>query len=231
MGSGKYLKRAVAKHGVENFEKEILEFFQDTPSMLAAEAEVVTRDFIKESSNYNLAEGGKGGFRGDDCYNSSQRSEKISAAHQGTTSVVDSNGKKFRVDCTDYRLTNGELAGHTKGLATMKDSFGNTVKVPKDDLKIKSGELVGVTKGLATVKDSLGNVFKVPKDDPKLKSGELVGVTKGHTQTPESNAKRSESQKGISKPQLFASCIMCRKSTSIANLIRWHHTRCFQNKI
>lgn len=62
MGSGKYLKRAIAKHGIDNFVKEILYIFDSEIEMNAKETELVTEDFCKLKNNYNLCVGGKGGF-------------------------------------------------------------------------------------------------------------------------------------------------------------------------
>ena len=58
MGSGKLIRRAIAKYGVENFEKVILHIFDNEEEMNAKEKELV---FLGESS-YNLCDGGKGGF-------------------------------------------------------------------------------------------------------------------------------------------------------------------------
>ena len=62
MGSGKNLKRAIKKYGIENFEKEILFQFDNESDMNTKEAELVTEEFIKEDSNYNICPGGQGGF-------------------------------------------------------------------------------------------------------------------------------------------------------------------------
>lgn len=62
MGSGKYLKRAIAKHGVENFSKEILHIFDNEEEMNAKEAELVSEDFCIREDTYNLCRGGRGGF-------------------------------------------------------------------------------------------------------------------------------------------------------------------------
>lgn len=58
MGSGKLLKRAIQKHGINNFSKEILHVFQTEHEMNDKEKELVT---LNEMS-YNLCPGGDGGF-------------------------------------------------------------------------------------------------------------------------------------------------------------------------
>lgn len=58
MGSGKYLKHAINKYGIECFSKEILHVFATEEEMNQKEKELVV---INEHS-YNLCEGGKGGF-------------------------------------------------------------------------------------------------------------------------------------------------------------------------
>lgn len=62
MGSGKIIRRAIEKHGLTNFSKVILEHFEDTKSMYAREAEVVTDEFLLREDVYNLRRGGYGGF-------------------------------------------------------------------------------------------------------------------------------------------------------------------------
>jgi len=62
MGSGKYLKRAMDKYGVENFAKEILFVFSTPEEMYAKEAEIVNEDFLVTENTYNLKVGGFGGF-------------------------------------------------------------------------------------------------------------------------------------------------------------------------
>ena len=59
MGSGQWLRAAIVKHGLENFEKKILETFETVEEMFEREAEVVTSEFIKQSETYNLMPGGR----------------------------------------------------------------------------------------------------------------------------------------------------------------------------
>lgn len=58
MGSGKLIQRAVKKHGIENFKKEILFIFDNEEDMKNKEKEVVVID----ETTYNLCPGGHGGF-------------------------------------------------------------------------------------------------------------------------------------------------------------------------
>lgn len=62
MGSGKYLRHSINKHGLENFEKEILFIFDDPAKMYAKEAEIVNETFLADENTYNLRVGGYGGF-------------------------------------------------------------------------------------------------------------------------------------------------------------------------
>lgn len=61
-----YIKRpktafhhAVVKYGVENFKRETLFVFDTSSEALAKEAELVTAEFVRQSTNYNSALGGE----------------------------------------------------------------------------------------------------------------------------------------------------------------------------
>jgi hypothetical protein len=62
MGSGKYLKRAIEKSGIENFEKEILFVYDNPEAMYQKEGELVNEDYLVTENTYNLKVGGFGGF-------------------------------------------------------------------------------------------------------------------------------------------------------------------------
>lgn len=62
MGSGKYLKKAQSKHGLDNFSREVLFIFDNKEDMYAKEAELVTEEFLAETNTYNLRIGGKGSW-------------------------------------------------------------------------------------------------------------------------------------------------------------------------
>ena len=58
MGSGKLIKRAIKKYGIDNFIKEIIMIYDNEYDMNQAEKKYV----VISDSSYNLCEGGKGGF-------------------------------------------------------------------------------------------------------------------------------------------------------------------------
>ncbi len=62
MGSGKLLRKAISKHGLQNFIKEILYVFETEEEMNAKEAELVTEAFCIREDTYNICVGGQGGF-------------------------------------------------------------------------------------------------------------------------------------------------------------------------
>ena len=102
----------------------------------------------------NLAEGGHGGFKGEECYRSKSRSEKIRQKSLNKVTVKNTDGNTFKVDSNDPRLETKELIGITKGKATVKDVNGQILKVDVDNPRIASGELVGNTKGYTQTRDS-----------------------------------------------------------------------------
>lgn len=60
MGSSPILKKAILKYGIENFQKEIVEFANDHSSLLLREKEILGEQYLL-SDCYNLKPGGKGG--------------------------------------------------------------------------------------------------------------------------------------------------------------------------
>jgi group I intron endonuclease len=58
MGSGKIIKKAIEKYGMDNFTKEILHIFDNENDMRNKEKELV----VLNENSYNICDGGKGGF-------------------------------------------------------------------------------------------------------------------------------------------------------------------------
>jgi group I intron endonuclease len=61
MGSGKLIRFAIDKYGIQNFEKEILFMFDNKKDMETKEKELVNEAVIQGDEFYNLAPGGQGG--------------------------------------------------------------------------------------------------------------------------------------------------------------------------
>ena len=62
LGSGTYLRKAIAKYGTSSFKKEILFDFNTEKEMLDKEREIVDEDFVKRRDTYNCVVGGQGVF-------------------------------------------------------------------------------------------------------------------------------------------------------------------------
>jgi len=62
MGSGQLIRRAVKKHGLSAFKKEVLHVFETESEMNAKEAEMVTEEFCARDDTYNVCPGGQGGW-------------------------------------------------------------------------------------------------------------------------------------------------------------------------
>ena len=62
MGSGRALKMAIKKYGIDNFKKDYIKFFDSDIEMYSAEREIVNENFVTSSKTYNMMIGGNGGF-------------------------------------------------------------------------------------------------------------------------------------------------------------------------
>jgi hypothetical protein len=128
MGSGKHLRKAIEKYGVDNFVKEILGFYPTVEEMNQAEKDLVILD---ESISYNLCPGGHGGF-GFINANTEFRMEKNKKARKAADRVMDAKyGENWRSDigkigskarCEKYPTLSYETAkrGHEEGWFSFK---------------------------------------------------------------------------------------------------------------
>lgn len=87
MGSGTAIKRAIKKHGVENFTKEILYFCTDFDTMNMMEEMLVNETFVARKDTYNLKTGGEGGIP------SEEARRKMSEVHKGKTLSLEQRQK------------------------------------------------------------------------------------------------------------------------------------------
>ena len=58
MGSGTGITNAINRYGINNFRKEIIEYFDNPEAMFSREKEIVNEDFVKDKTTYNITVGG-----------------------------------------------------------------------------------------------------------------------------------------------------------------------------
>ena len=90
-GSGKVLKRAYQKYGIENFTKEIIKFFDTEEEAFSYEREIVNEEMIKNQDCYNVQIGGK-------YFNTI-----------GKVAVRDKDGNRFWIEKTEDIYISGEV--------------------------------------------------------------------------------------------------------------------------
>jgi len=97
IGSGKLIRRAIAKYGIENFTKEILYIFDNEQEMKDKEKDLV----VISEQTYNLVEGGKGGFG---YINRNNLNNSIEQRKKAKTSIVKLNESKTKEQWSEYAI-------------------------------------------------------------------------------------------------------------------------------
>ena len=147
MGSGKILKRAIEKYGLENFTKEILEVYDNPEDMFDAEAKIVNEDFVKRDDNYNIKEGGFGGWDhiNDDSEDKKEYSRK---GREETNKILEERwGETWRSELgklgNDGRDKDGFREAGLKSAKTILERYGKyyfSGKIHTEESKRKIGE-------------------------------------------------------------------------------------------
>lgn len=103
MGSGKIIVSAINKYGIDNFKKDIIEYFNTAEEMFIREKEIVNDEFLLREDVYNIRRGGSGGF---DYINKNieLRKEKNKTARQSTDLILKNRWG------INWRSTLGKLA-------------------------------------------------------------------------------------------------------------------------
>ncbi len=145
MGSGKLIKLAIEKYGIENFKKEILESFNTYSKALEREKEIVNESFLLRDDVYNLKLGGDGGF---DYINNSGIPK-----FKGKTHTDEAKSKMGRVHSDeDIRKASERMKGNRnnpKFWLTGKDNPASKPKTDEHKEKLRQRNL-GVKQKLVT---------------------------------------------------------------------------------
>ena len=96
MGSGLYIKRAVAKYGIDSFTKDILFVFDNEEDMWNKERELVNEDFLLIANTYNIKLGGNGGFTTKEAKNGRIKTNQTLEENYGEEwrSIIGKKGKQ-----------------------------------------------------------------------------------------------------------------------------------------
>lgn len=208
MGSGKRLHYAYKKYGMENFEKEILKYFDSAIEAYQYEADYITEEMVIDPNCYNLKFGGDGWQT------------------QNLVTVRDKEGNIFDVHYKDPRYLSGELVGVTKGFTNCYDTLNKKfVQIPNE--QYDNNRYVGLSRGFTTVRlktetckyylipkeqydpeiydtpstnmvlvrDNNGKYYSVSKTDPRYLIGELKPIWVGKTHSEAAKCKMRETHK------------------------------------
>lgn len=117
LGSGKRLRYSINKHGLENHEREILEFVDNREELMKREKEVVNLDEIAKKDCMNLMIGGKGGFIGDE-----QQKRRSLAANKALNLKL-KNDEEFRISWLKKMKAGVKKAVDEGRMKTWKDNY------------------------------------------------------------------------------------------------------------
>lgn len=143
-GSGKLIRKAIAKHGIQNFKKEILFECSNEEEMNQKEKEIVNERFIKSKNTYNLKIGGDGGF---DFINTNCKEKILNNQIKATKKVrelmKDENWKSFYIKRLKTAMSKQEVKDKmSKSIKAERAKNGSwwTGKKHKEESKLKIGK-------------------------------------------------------------------------------------------
>lgn len=168
MGSGKRLKRAIAKYGIENFKKEVLFQFDNESEMNVKESELVTDQFCLREDTYNLCPGGKGGWgyvNSNGISNAGWKTNSSSEAKKRASKG--GNAHKQKLLDSDYKfefLSKRQNFIHSRAFSGKSHSDETKKKIAEQNAKLQAGSLNSQF-GTKWVTDGFKSI-KINKTDP-----------------------------------------------------------------
>ena len=168
MGSGKYLKSAIKKYGLELFTKEILYVFDNAIDMYNKEAELVNEEFLIDINTYNLKIGGSGFTEEEQQKGSKLGTIARKFLRENNPEWVKQNNKSVATRLALYRTNNPHsirTSSWNKGLPGTKLGWQTSDETKVKISKSKKGTGCGKDNSNAvSVTDDMGNIFNTIKE-------------------------------------------------------------------
>ena len=157
MGSGIRLHKAFEIYGIENFEKEIIKFFDNREDAARYEAEIVNENLVEDDTCYNVAQGGEiGNTLGTfTVYDKSANEWK-----RITYKEYNSNKENYITSPTVGKVVVERIDNPNIHLVISSDEYKNN----KDIYRALSGNS---SKGklIVTMRDNPGEFIKISKEE------------------------------------------------------------------
>lgn len=139
LGSGQQIKDAIKKYGKQSFVREVLEHFDTRDAAFVREEEIVTEDFIKEDSNYNMCPGGLGASIKTDEFKKQVSAKltgrKFSEEHSRNKSLAQTGSKNHRYGKSNPN--NPKLKGADNGMYNKKHTEETLALMRTNRKKVK----------------------------------------------------------------------------------------------
>lgn len=235
MGSGPLIKKAISKYGLSNFEKSIIESFDDAESAYLLESKIVDEEFISRDDTYNLTIGGIGGWH----YVNSLDLPNPMTNPASVKKVSDSIKARIAKDPEKYRqisIKNWAVASRNK-IGT-KQSEETKSKIAAGLAKFyasNDSKILGVPKSEST-KELMREAWTEEKREEKSKwmkdriaeNPDVVKTNLGKKFSESTKSKMSDSAKkrSLERAKDIAECPHCGKTGVRVNMKRWHFENC-----
>lgn len=201
MGSGQALIRAQKKYGLHNFNKEILEYFDNPKSMQEAEASIVNEKFVKDKNTYNLILGGGN-------LNYGPRNESVKKTFSEAQ-------KKYQASRTKE--------DKSKSMSVMGSKF-HWSQERKDSWRNK---LSKANKGNMRVKEANKNIWaNMSREDKLIRNKKISEAKKAEYALLSPSDKILLTSKATLAASRRIICPYCNKDANTGNYSRWHGDNC-----
>lgn len=215
MGSGRYLRRAYKKFGIENFTKEIIKFFENREDCANFEKEIVTEELVNDPNCYNISLGGEQtSCKGTvSVYDKDEQiykrvlikdKSKYESINGGKVQVYDTIEKTYKRVSSEEYISNKDRYNSVNPFPKNSifvylktDESKKVFLINKDDFDDKLHVISDnhFQKGKVLVKDANGQKYFVDINDERYLSGELLHISKGYKFTDEQRRKLKNKHK------------------------------------